>query len=159
MKVSLTRIASINPLYALLVAVPILATAAVAATPSDYVASRKAAYKQIGQANKAILDQFRGGSPSMPAVAANARLLAGYSDKIPGWFPRGTGPESGVKTAALPAIWTDPKGFRNAAQALRISSGRLLAAASQNNLPAAKAAAAEVGGTCRGCHQTYRSRD
>ena len=136
-----------------------LATAAYAATPSDFVAGRKAAYKQIGRANKAILDELRGGSPSMPNVAANARLLIGYSDKIPGWFPRGTGPESGVKTAALPAIWADPKGFRNAAQALRISSGRLLAAASQNNLPAAKAAAAEVAGSCRTCHQTYRSRD
>lgn len=159
MKVSLTGIALTNPLCGLLLAVPLLATAAIAATPSDYVAARKAAYKQVGKANKAILDELRGTSPSMPTLAANARILVGYSDKIPGWFPRGTGPESGVKTAALPAIWGDPKGFRNAAQALRISSRKLLAAASQNNLPAAKAAAAEVGGACRGCHQTYRSRD
>jgi cytochrome c556 len=159
LKVSFPRIASINPLRALLVAVPILATAAVAATPSDYVASRKAGYKQIGKANKAILDEVRGGSPSMQTLAANARLLAVYSEKIPGWFPRGSGPESGAKTAALPAIWADPKGFRNAAQALRMSSGRLFAAAKQNNLSAAKAAAAEVAGTCRDCHQTYRSRD
>jgi cytochrome c556 len=158
LKVSLTRIGSINPLCALLFAGAI-ATAAVAATPSDYVAARKAGYKEIGKANKAILDEVRGGSPNMQTVAANARILVGYSGRIPTWFPRGTGSESGVKTAALPAIWSDPTGFRNAAQALRISSGRLFAAASQNNAAAVKAAAAEVGGSCRGCHQTYRSRD
>jgi cytochrome c556 len=147
-----------NPLCRLLLAVPIVATAAIAATPSDYIASRQAGYKQIAKANKAILDELRGGSPSMATIAANAQILTRYADKIHSWFPRGSGPESAVKTAALPAIWTNPNGFRQSSQSFSLSSKRLLVAASRKDLPAVTAASAQVGESCRSCHQSYRGR-
>ena len=158
MKVKLIARALKSPACGLLLALPI-ATAAIAATPSQYISSRQAGYKQIAKANKGVLDALRGESPSMPAVAANARILVGYADKIHSWFPRGSGPESGVKTKALPAIWTDPGGFKKSAQAFRISSRQLFVAARQNNVPAVKAAAAQVGASCKSCHQSYRVRD
>ncbi len=67
--------------------------------------SRQANFKTMGKSMKAMTDGLKAGSPDMTAIAANAATLRGLAPKISTWFPKGTGPESGVKTEALAEIW------------------------------------------------------
>src|SRR4051812_22775444 len=91
-----------------LVAAAALAATSVAAAkvdPAAAIQTRQAGMKAIGKGFKAINDQMRGGAPDAKAVAAAAHDLAGLAPRVPSWFPAGSGPESGLKTAAKPDVW------------------------------------------------------
>jgi cytochrome c556 len=75
------------------------------------------------------------------------------------WFPKGTGPEAGVKTGAKSAIWTDPKGFAAAIQKLQAETGKLQQVASAGDLSAIKAQVQPTGGACKSCHDKFRVPD
>jgi cytochrome c556 len=65
----------------------------------------------------------------MSAIASNAATIRGLAPKVSTWFPKGTGPESGVKTDARAEIWTDPAGFAAAARRLEPEAAKLEALA------------------------------
>jgi len=132
-----------------------------AATPNatQIITGRQTNYKNIGRANKAINDELRKPAPSMPAIQQNAAVIDALAPRVPLWFPKGTGPEAGVKTAALPVIWqripefkADAANFANAAHNLR-------AAAAAGDVNRVRAATAALGQTCRACHETFRAKD
>jgi cytochrome c556 len=135
------------------------ATIAVAATPAQLIGARQQSYKNIGKANKAIMDELKKSNPSVPVIQVNATILNNLARKIPNWFPRGTGPEAGVKTAALPIIWQQPAEFKKAAANLAGATQALSAAASKGNIDAIRAAVPAVGNACKTCHQTYRAKE
>lgn len=135
------------------------ASAATAATSASMVESRQASFKQIGKANKAIQDELRSGDPSLATIRTNARQIATLGAKLESWFPKGSGKESGVETAALPQIWTKPAEFKSSAVKMRLASRQLRAAADSGDMAAVKSANGQLIGTCRGCHQTFRERD
>lgn len=135
------------------------ATAVIAATPADVIAARQANYKAIGKANKAINDELRKSAPSMAVIQGSAATLDTLAPRLTSWFPHGSGPEAGVKTAALPVIWqripefrADAANFVNAAHTLR-------AAAATGDASRVRAATAALGQTCRTCHETFRAKD
>jgi cytochrome c556 len=130
-----------------------------AATPAGVIAARQESYKQIGKANKAINDELRKGAPSMPVIQASATVLDTLAPRIPGWFPRGTGPEAGVKTAALPAIWQQNAQFLTAARNFAGAAHNLRAAATGGDVNRVRAATVALGQTCRTCHETFRAKD
>ena len=134
------------------------AAIAVAATPADFIATRQQNYKKIGGATKAIMDELRKSAPSADVFKANAAILDSLSPKIPGWFPKGTGPEAGVKTAALPAIWTDPAGFKNAAAGFVGATHALKAAAATGDAAKVRAAMGGLSKACRTCHESFKAR-
>lgn len=130
-----------------------------AATLPEVIAARQSNYKRIGRANKAINDELRKSAPSMQVIQANAATLDTLAPRLTSWFPRGSGPEAGVKTAALPVIWqripefkADAANFANAAHNLR-------AAAASGDVNRVRAATAALGQTCRTCHETFRAKD
>lgn len=133
--------------------------AAVAASPAQTIQVRVANFKTMGKSMKAIGDQFRAPAPDMAAIKANANIIAGAAPKVGGYFPRGTGPESGVKTEALPAIWAKPADFRAAAAKLVNATRQLQAAANAGNIDQVKAEMGAVGGACKGCHDSFRAKD
>ena len=137
----------------------VLGTAAIAATPADIVTARQANYKQIGKASKAIADQLRSPESSIATIQANAQILDSLAPKLPGWFPKGSGPESGVKTAALPAIWEKKADFRKAAATFAAAARTLRTAAARGDLAQVKTAFPAVGSSCKGCHESFKAKN
>lgn len=134
----------------------IVATAAIAA-PADTIRMRQANYKQIGAAMKGINEQLRNSTPSIPAIRAASRNILGFAPQVLRWFPRGTGPEAGVRTRARPEIWTDHAGFRRAGAGLLVAARNFDAAARRGDLVAIRAAAPGLAHACSNCHDDYRA--
>jgi cytochrome c556 len=135
------------------------ATVALAATPQEVIQARQANFKAIGKANKAVQDELRKPAPNIALIRANARQLVNLSAQLPRWFPRGTGPETGVKTGALPAVWTKRAEFGTAAVNFNKAARSLEAAASQADVAAVIASGRALGPTCKGCHESFRAKD
>jgi cytochrome c556 len=131
---------------------------AAAVDPKVAIPARQMGMKQIGRTFKGINDQLHSGAPDAAAVKAGTQQLADLAAKVPSWFPRGTGPETGIKTAAKPDVWTKAADFRAKAAALA-STTRALAAAAGRGADAATLAplVTQVGGACKACHTTYKT--
>lgn len=147
--------------FSAVVAVSLLALAAgggaVAATKAEQtIAARQAGYKQIGGAFKAINDQLKSGSPDTRLIAANAKTIHDLSLKAPSWFPKGSGPEAGVKTKAKAEIWTDSAKFAAAMKTFQTESAKLQQVAAKGDVGAIQAQVRAVGGSCGGCHKPFR---
>jgi cytochrome c556 len=133
-------------------------TLAWAATPAETITARQDAYKAVGRSNKAVRDELQKSEPDIAVIRTNAVTLHQSARRTGQLFLRGTGQETGIKTAALPIIWTQFPDFRgkhiqfvNAARGVeRASRG--------DNVDAIKAAMQTLGGTCKGCHDVYRAK-
>ena len=63
-----------------------------------------------------------------------------------------------VKTAALPAIWSDNAKFREAADRLQSETSKLYAVSRSGDEAAVKAQIGAVGKACGGCHESFRQK-
>jgi len=137
-----------------------------AATPAPAPATKEEALKvmherhegmeQIGKSTKAIKRQLDSSSPDVAEIQKAAAMIADLAAKSPNWFPLGTGPDVG-KTGAKPEIWqtypdfvSKDRDFGKAAQAFD-------AAARSGDLSKIKAGFADLGKSCKACHDKYRS--
>jgi cytochrome c556 len=73
-----------------------------------------------------------------------------------GWFPQGTGPELG-KTGAKPEIWQNRQDFATKLRNFQSAANAFHIAASANDVGVTKDRFADLGGTCKACHDKYRS--
>lgn len=137
-----------------------VASAALAQAPSvaDQIKARQAGMKSVGAAFKGLRDQL-GGTPDAAAVKRHAAALAGHSSKVVGWFGPGTATAPGVKTAALPAIWTRNADFRKAAAAFDGEARKTLALANAGDMAGVGSQVRALGGTCKGCHDDFKAKD
>ncbi len=110
----------------------------------------------IGKNFKVLHRELDAASPDLATVRASAATLAGLSKKASGWFPAGTGPEAG-KTGAKPEIWQNPQDFAARMSAFQKAAPAFTAAASGSDLAATKARFADLAGTCKACHDKYRT--
>jgi cytochrome c556 len=133
-------------------------TLAVAASPADTIAARQANFKKMGGAMKVIKDQLAGGADKAKMADAAKTIAAVARAQIP-MFPKGTGPGAGVKTDALPAIWTDRATFDGHAKKLIVEADKLVAATGTGNAAAIGAQFKAVGSTCGACHKQFRADD
>ena len=123
------------------------------------VKDRQTHMKAMGAATKAIGDQFHSGAPNPAVIKAEAAKIDASAQQLPTWFPAGSGPEAGVKTGALPLIWTDAAGFAAKAHALAVAAKDFHAAAQAGNSATIGAAGHDLGLACKGCHDTYRAKE
>jgi len=145
----------------------LLAAAAIAAivttaaaqnrAPADVIHMRQANYKQMGGAMHAISEQLHGASPSIDVIRQGSRVIVGFAPQLLRWFPRGTGPEAGVRTRALPQIWSDNANFRRAGATLLVAARALDAAARRGDMEAIRAAVPQVAHACGNCHDSFRA--
>jgi cytochrome c556 len=140
-------------------AIVAIVTTAAAQTraPADLIRERQGHYKQMGAALKGINGELHGTAPSLPAIRQYSHVLVTYAPQLLTWFPRGTGPEAGVRTRALPVIWTDNENFRRAGAGLLVAARALDAAAQRGDVEAVRAAMPQVAHACGNCHDTYRA--
>ena len=123
------------------------------------VLARQAHYKDLNKAMGALNAELRKDAPDKAAVTADASAINALAQALPGWFPKGSGPEAGVKTAAKAEIWTDAAGFAVAAGKLADETAKLQQAATAGDLDAIKTQARATAGACKTCHDTYRAAD
>jgi cytochrome c556 len=113
----------------------------------------------MGKGMKGVIEQMKAPAPDFAAIKTGADAIAMGAPKIAGYFPKGTGPEAGVKTEALPVIWEKNAEFQQDAANLVAASKGLQAAAATNDIGQVKEAFMKVGGACKACHDTFREKD
>ncbi|MED5304631.1 MAG: cytochrome c [Pseudomonadota bacterium] len=115
------------------------------------VEDRKANFKANNASMRAIGAAI--GAGDFGTVTREAERIAAWAMVMPDYFPEG----SGEGTSAKPAIWTDFVGFKDAAEANFYVAQELIAAAAKQDADAAGEALRAIGGTCKGCHQKFKS--
>ncbi|WP_159981839.1 MULTISPECIES: cytochrome c [unclassified Novosphingobium] len=138
--------------------VAVTSTLAIAASPAaTTIATRHANFKKMGGAMKVLKDQVSSGTIDKPAAVAAAKTLAATGRAQVGLFPNGSGASSGVKTDALPAIWTNRAVFDGQMKAFIAQADKMVVAANTGDAAAVGAQFKAVGGTCAACHKQFRA--
>ena len=114
--------------------------------------------EDIGDAMKLVSRELKGESPDLARVREGAATIARLAPEVTGWFPPGTGPETG-KTDAKAEIWQKPEDFAAKRDAFQKAAPAFNAAAQGNDLAAVRAAHGELGKSCKACHDLYRKKD
>lgn len=144
-------------LLALALAAPLLAAPPRTQGPSaaDVVRSRIAGLRELGAAFKNVSDGMRG-DPQIILIQQSARQIKNAANAMHGWFPAGSGPQPGIRTAAKPEIWTKPADFNAAKANFSRQADAFQAAAASGNANTIRGAFRQLGGTCKGCHDQFR---
>lgn len=116
------------------------------------IKQRQAIMKKNGEAADTVVKMFKGESPYDAKVAAAAMTsISASADEFIKLFPEGS--EKG--SYAKPEIWQKKADFEGWAAQLKADSAKAVAAAAEG-MDALQPAFAEVGKSCRGCHEDYR---
>ncbi len=103
------------------------------------------------RAIKGIIDA-KGPTTGASVHAAKLKELEVAFEKL---FPVGSGEG---KTRALPAIWSDAAGWREANKAHDDAIGKLAVAAGSGDIAALTVAHGDVGKSCGGCHTKFQAK-
>jgi len=112
--------------------------------------------EDVGDAFKVLTREMKATSPNLPAVRENAAVIARLAPQVSGWFPPGTEPTVG-KTRAKPEIWQKPEDFAAKTRDFQQAAQAFNAAAQGGDLTAMKSAHADLGKSCKACHDLYRA--
>lgn len=124
--------------------------------PEVLVKQRQAAMTLQGKYFGPLMGMAQGRIPyHAETVSRNASYLALLAQMPWDGFAPGT---REVKSQALPEVWKDPAKFKMAQDRLQEATAKL-AEVKGGNEAAAKAAIAEVGKTCGGCHESFRQKN
>lgn len=140
------------PALALLVAASPLMGA-----PADAIRSRIANFRELGAAYKAVNDSLRGGEVQTVLLAQSARQIRNAARGQYAWFPAGSGPQAGVKTAAKPEIWANQAKFKSAQDAFAAAADQFQKVVASGDAAAIRTQARKLGATCKGCHDSFRT--
>jgi len=118
--------------------------------------ARHESFEEFGRATRAVNRELKGSSPSMEQIRRRAAYLHEQAQRLPGWFPQGSGPDAAPRSRAKQEIWSDPQGFARAQQAFRAATRDFDAVARGGNLEAVRREYSDLQSTCKGCHDRYR---
>ena len=125
--------------------------------PEDAVKYRKAALTVMGTHFGRIGAMANGRVPfDAKAAQENADVVAEMA-KLP-WAGFGAGTDKGAPTKALPAVWAEQAKFKDHSDKLQAEATKLAAAAKTGNLDNVKTAFGATAGTCKACHDNFRSK-
>jgi len=126
------------------------------AKPEDAVKYRKAALTVTAAHFGRMGAMAQGKAPFDAKLATeNAEIVANMT-KLP-WAAFGEGTET-ADSKAKPEIWKQNAKFKEAAEKFQAESVKLLAAAKTGKEDAFKAAFSATAGTCKSCHDDFRSK-
>ncbi len=152
------RIRPIAPLAVILGGCLLVGVPSLAAGP-DPVATRVQGYRDLGSAFKNVQDELRSPSPQPYILQLSARQIRDAAKQQYGWFPTGSGPRPGVKTAAKPVIWEQPAQFKSAQDALAAQANGFYQAVAGGDMAKVRVAAKSLGQSCGNCHRTFRTEE
>ncbi|HVM37774.1 MAG TPA: cytochrome c [Sphingomicrobium sp.] len=110
-------------------------------------------YERIGKAMRAAKKGLDGND--LGAVRTAASTINELAPQVQSWFPAGTGPDVG-KTEAKAEIWQKPEDFAAKARDFAAAAQKFNAAAQGSDVAAIRAAHADLGKSCKACHDLYR---
>jgi len=144
-------------LLAAALAVAVMSGEALAqAKPEVLVKQRQAAMTLQGKYFGPMAGMAQGRIPyDAKIVQRNAGFLDNLSRMPWDGFAEGT---KDVKSAALPAIWSDSAKFAEAADRLQEEASKLYAVSRSGDEAAVKAQVGAVGKACGGCHESFRQK-
>lgn len=115
-------------------------------------------YEQIGRANRAIKKALESSSPDLKVIRESAARIDQLASDAPNWFRAGTGPDVG-KTEAKAEIWQQPAEFAAGMKDFQAAAAAFNQAAQSGDLSQIKTAHANLGKTCKSCHERFRAED
>jgi cytochrome c556 len=139
-------------------AAALLTMPTMAAAPGT-IKARQDNFKAMGRSMKMIGDELKKDAPAFAVIRREAAALEKAGARIGKYFPKGSGPEAGVKTEALPAIWQKPADFRAATANLNHATKGLRTAAAGTDASKVRTAVGATFGTCKACHEKFRLDD
>lgn len=149
-------------LRTLMAACAVLSAGAVIAaglSGADALKDRQAHMKEMGKAAKALGEELKAGKADPAVIKPNADKIYASSKTLPTWFPKGSGPETGLKTRALPVIWTEPQEFQAKAHDLQVAAANLDAVAGSGDMAKVGPAMKAVGEACHACHEKFQAKE
>jgi len=126
---------------------------------AEIIKARQANLKKLDGAYKAIGEEAKKPNPDLLVFKGQAPVVAELAPQLHGWFPRGTGAVTGLKTSAQSDIWSRPEEFKARADALVSAAAGLTAAVEGGDVSAIRGAMPAVGGACKRCHDGFRQYD
>ena len=124
--------------------------------PETMVKQRQAAMTLLGKYWGPMAGMMQGKVPyDAKIVQRNAGFLDNISRMPWDGFAEST---KDVKSAALPAIWSDNAKFAEAADRLQNEASKLYAVSRSGDEAAVKAQLGAVGKSCGGCHESFRQK-
>jgi len=126
------------------------------AKPETLVKQRQSAMTLIGKYWGPMAGMMQGKIPyDIKVIQRNAGFLDNLSRMPWDGFAEST---KDVKSAALPAIWSDNAKFAEAADRLQNEASKLYAVSRSGDEAAVKAQLGAVGKACGGCHESFRQK-
>ncbi|EWY40199.1 cytochrome C [Skermanella stibiiresistens SB22] len=119
----------------------------------DPLKTRKEGFEANKKAMGAIKKIFEDGA-DLGGIAAPAQAMADFAKRVPALFPPGS--DKG-ETKAKPAIWTNNADFTAKAGAFEAETAKLVQLVGSGDKSAVQKQFGAVGGTCKACHDSYRS--
>ena len=126
------------------------------AKAEDAIKYRQSALFVMQQNFGRIAAMAAGRAPLDAKVAAESAEVATYMSKLP-WAAFGEGTDKGAPTKAKAEIWSNKAKFNDYAEKMQGEMNKLNAAAKTGNLDSIKAAVGAVSGSCKTCHDAFRS--
>jgi len=124
--------------------------------PEVMVKQRQAVMTLQGKYFGPMVGMMQGKVPfNLQVVQRNAGFLDNLSRMPWDGFDAST---KDVKSAALPAIWSDGAKFAEAADRLQSEANKLYQVSRGGDEAAIKAQIKAVGGACGGCHEHFRAK-
>ena len=130
-----------------------------ASNVAEIIKTRQDTLEGYGEANRTMQDELKKSQPDLQVIRTNLQTIMTHAQELPGWFPEGSGPESGIETDAKPEIWAQPDVFRERHQAFMAEAQKFSATVESGNVEAIRTALPTFGQACRNCHMTFRVLD
>lgn len=92
-------------------------------------------------------------SQDYAAIIEHAEQIKAWADKMPEYFPEGSG---GAPSAAKARIWENFDGFKAAAQTHATATQGIIDTAKAEDMTALTAAFRATADTCSGCHKVFK---
>jgi len=127
------------------------------AKPETLVKQRQSAMTLMGKYFGPMAGMAQGKVPyNAQVVQRNAGFLDNLSRMPWDGFTEGT---KDVKSAALPAIWSDSAKWAEATDRLQSEASKLYAVSRSGDEAAVKAQIGAVGKSCGACHESFRQKN
>ncbi|MBI5910354.1 MAG: cytochrome c [Betaproteobacteria bacterium] len=143
-------------LSAAVIGLAISATAAAQAKPEQLVKQRQAAMTLQGKYFGPLGAMAQGKAPYNAELVRHNAAFLDVLAKMP-WdgFAAST---KDVKSATLPAVFTDAAKFKEAQDRLQSEISKLVSVSKSGDEAAVKAQLGAVGKSCGGCHENFREK-
>jgi len=143
-------------LSAAVIGLVISATAAAQAKPEQLVKQRQAAMTLQGKYFGPLGAMAQGKAPYNAELVRNNAAFLDVLAKMPwdGFAAR----TKDVKSASLPAVFTDTAKFKEAQDRLQSEISKLVSVSKSGDEAAVKAQLGAVGKSCGGCHENFREK-